>query len=355
MTASNFTTRFDLPLWEGSDDFSRLDFNAAHQSIEDNSVIAIVDSSGPGGYTASIYPKTFLYNSTTHILYFSNGVTWDSVAGAGLTFDATKLATGSVTTLKILDSNVTAGKIAADAVTTVKILDANVTAGKLASDSVITAKILDANVTDAKLASNAVTTAKILDSNVTANKLASDSVTTVKILNANVTAAKLASNAVTNAKVLDGEISRAKMAADMPLGIVAKTFLPVGSQSPISTETDIQIDATALAATFTAVAGKTYKVTAYLNVVTVGTTSADLRIKVGSTVYGRSITYVRPWASPATYGTTIRCETLITELSAGSKTVKATLQVTDGLATLAPTVTTLLDRSYIVVEDLGTL
>jgi GH18 family chitinase len=142
----------------------------------------------------------------------------------------------------------------------------------------------------------------------------------------------------------------------MPLGVVAKTILPVGSQSPIdTTETDVAIGATALAATFTAVTGKTYKVTAYLNVVTAGSTSADLRIKVGSTVYGRSVNYVRPASGANTYGTTIGCETIISELTAGSTTIKASLQATDALATLAPTVTTLLDRSFILVEDLGTL
>lgn len=46
-------------------------------------------------------------------------------------------------------------------------------------------------VSAAGLASDAVTTVKILDANVTAVKLASDAVTTVKILNANVTYAKI--------------------------------------------------------------------------------------------------------------------------------------------------------------------
>jgi len=52
--------------------------------------------------------------------------------------------------------------IADDAITTVKILDANVTAAKLATDAVTTDKIVD----------DAVTTVKILDNNVTAAKIA---------------------------------------------------------------------------------------------------------------------------------------------------------------------------------------
>lgn len=47
---------------------------------------------------------------------------------------------------------VTATELATDAVTTVKILDLNVTTGKLAANAVTTAKITDANVTLAKLA-----------------------------------------------------------------------------------------------------------------------------------------------------------------------------------------------------------
>ena len=128
------------------------------------------------------------YLQSTNAVQFYDGSQWQDAPSFGLGSD-------SVTTIKILDANVTTAKIAAlavtaaklasDAVTTAKILDANVTAAKLASDSVTTVKILDANVT----------TAKILDANVTAAKLASDSVTTVKILDANVTAAKLASGA----------------------------------------------------------------------------------------------------------------------------------------------------------------
>jgi hypothetical protein len=157
------------------------------------------------------------------------------------TVSATMLASDSVTTVKILDANVTEAKIAtnaitnakiadsavdtaelaASAVTTAKIADSNVTNGKLASDSVTTIKITDANVTEAKLATNSVTNAKIADSAVdtaeiaasavTAAKLASDSVTTVKILDANVTADKLASDSVTNAKIANDAVDTAEI------------------------------------------------------------------------------------------------------------------------------------------------
>jgi hypothetical protein len=63
----------------------------------------------------------------------ANGVAWKQIPAAGL---------------------------ASDAVTTVKILDANVTAAKLATDSVITAKIQDNAVTQAKLADRVIGSAE---------------------------------------------------------------------------------------------------------------------------------------------------------------------------------------------------
>jgi hypothetical protein len=56
---------------------------------------------------------------------------------------AAVLATDVVETLKIKDSNVTAGKLATDSVETLKIKDLNVTTGKLAADAVTADKIAD--------------------------------------------------------------------------------------------------------------------------------------------------------------------------------------------------------------------
>ena len=94
-------------------------------------------------------------------------------------------------TTGISDDNIQNASITASS----KLIDSTITAAKLATDSVTTIKILAENVTAAKLASDSVTTTKILAENVTAAKLASDSVTTTKILAANVTYAKLAADA----------------------------------------------------------------------------------------------------------------------------------------------------------------
>jgi hypothetical protein len=126
------------------------------------------------------------------------------IPGAKVAAEAVNIADDAVTTVKILDANVTAAKLAADAVETAKIKDSNVTAAKLASDAVTTVKILDANVT----------TAKIADSNVTAGKLASDSVETAKILALNVTGAKIAAATITNDKLVEGIM---RISADISL------------------------------------------------------------------------------------------------------------------------------------------
>lgn len=126
---------------------------------------------------------------------------------------AANIAADAVTTVKILDANVTTGKLASNAVTTVKITDANVTTAKLADGAVTTAKITDANITTDKLASNAVTTVKISDGNVTTAKIADGNVTTAKIADVNVTTGKIADSAVTTAKINNGAVTTAKVEA----------------------------------------------------------------------------------------------------------------------------------------------
>lgn len=136
------------------------------------------------------------------------------LAGTGTTAAAPVITDNAITTVKILDANVTTAKLAANAVTTAKITDANVTTAKIADANVTTAKIADANITTGKLADDAVTTVKITDANVTTAKLATNAVTTAKITDANVTTAKLADNAVTNIKITDANVTTAKLADD---------------------------------------------------------------------------------------------------------------------------------------------
>ena len=136
-------------------------------------------------------------------------VTTVKLASDSVTF--VKIVDGAVITAKIADLNVTTGKLADGAVTTVKITDLNVTTGKLADGAVTTVKITDLNVTTEKLNTAAVTTAKIADQNVTTGKLADLAVTTGKIADAAVTTVKIADANVTTAKIADDAVTYAKL------------------------------------------------------------------------------------------------------------------------------------------------
>ena len=96
----------------------------------------------------------------------------------GLETDTTfyKIGTGSTAWTALAYGSIT-GTLANDSVTTVKILNANVTAAKIASDAVTTVKILDANVTTAKIADDAVTAAKLADTAVSAGSYTATNIT----------------------------------------------------------------------------------------------------------------------------------------------------------------------------------
>lgn len=85
------------------------------------------------------------------------------VSGLSLSSDSVDATTVTLSGGGALSvGTISAGNIGANAVTTVKILDANVTAAKLATDAVETAKIKDAAVTTAKIADANVSWAKTL-------------------------------------------------------------------------------------------------------------------------------------------------------------------------------------------------
>jgi len=78
--------------------------------------------------------------------------------------------------------------------------DATVSAGALtiANDAITTVKVLDDNITTAKLADNAIITAKITDANVTAAKIADDSISFEKVDAEFTTASTLTAGATVN-------------------------------------------------------------------------------------------------------------------------------------------------------------
>ena len=124
---------------------------------------------GGASWTTKAFESTtasgFLFKSGLDI-QLKNLASGKIILGDGSGIAQAVTPTGDVTI-----SNTGANLIASDAVTTVKILDSNVTAAKLATDS----------VTAIKIAADSVTTVKILDSNVTTAKLAATSVTAAKL------------------------------------------------------------------------------------------------------------------------------------------------------------------------------
>lgn len=123
-----------------------------------------------------------------------------------------KLADGSVTSTKLLDGVVVTDKIGDAAITEIKLADGSVTNGKLADFAVTADKIANATITDIQLADNSVISIKIQNGAVTEAKLADGSVTTTKIFDGAVITSKLEDGAVTEIKLSDGSVTTAKLA-----------------------------------------------------------------------------------------------------------------------------------------------
>jgi len=123
-----------------------------------------------------------------------------------------------------------------------------VTAGVPGFAALGLANIADGLLTTAKLADNSVTSAKIVDGTIVTADLADSSVTSAKIVDGTIATADIADAAVTTAK----------LAAAVPLGTVAYAQV-TGNQTGISAVTDL----TSLTVTFTAVAGRRYRITGF--------------------------------------------------------------------------------------------
>lgn len=195
------TATIDVVLSAGVAEWNVKDTSITYAKLQDVAALSVIGrSAGTAGVTAAISATA----ATDAVLRESGGA-----IGFG---------------------TVAAGGLAADAVTTVKILDANVTAAKLATDSVETAKIKDLNVTTGKMAANAVTDAKLRQSvafsvigraGATTGDVADISTTTGSdaVLRESggalgfgtVAAGGIASNAVTTAKILDANVTYAKI------------------------------------------------------------------------------------------------------------------------------------------------
>jgi len=133
----------------------------------------------------------------------SGGTAPTGPAGGDLTgsYPDPTIATGKVTSAKILDGTITTTDLAENSVTSAKITDGAVATVDLGENVVTSAKIADATIANADIASNAVSSARILDGTIATVDLAVSAVTTDKLSTSAVTTDKITTGAVTGIKI----------------------------------------------------------------------------------------------------------------------------------------------------------
>ena len=169
-------------------------------------------------------------------ILIGNGTTLTSQAVSGdVTIDnagVTTIGTTKVQTGMLAADAVTNAKLADDAVQTENIKDGEVKTDDLAADAVTTVKILDLNVTTGKLALDAVTNAQLADNAVQTENIADGEVKTADLGADAVDNTKLADNAVQTENIKDGEVKTADIADDN---------VTVGKLDIVNAETDGQV------------------------------------------------------------------------------------------------------------------
>ena len=134
-----------------------------------------------------------------------------NIEAAAVTED--KLATNSVSNIKIQDAAINAAKIEGDAVISSKIQNNAVVEAKIANNAVTEDKIAINSVTNTKIADNAVNEGKIADNAITPNKIVANAITEAKITNSAVTSAKIANGSISDLHVAsDAAIDPSKIA-----------------------------------------------------------------------------------------------------------------------------------------------
>ncbi len=156
-----------------------------------------------------------------------------------------------------------------------------------------------------------------------------------------IVAGDIASDAVTTVKILDANVTQAKLAGNLPRGIVGEARGTTQQTGITTTPTDL----TGMTVTFTAVAGRKYKVSFDVPVLQV-TTAANVIIRLlegGVEVHRRTMTL----AVSDQAGMVLVC--MVTP-AAGSVTYKLDAQTTAGTLTARPNLSIAMN---LIVEDVG--
>ena len=96
------TTRLGLTRWSAATDpFTRDQMDTSHERLESR-VAAFFSGTDINDYPAATYARSFFYNTSTQILFYSNGSTWQSLTQYGTTIyplsPSSASATGTATT-----------------------------------------------------------------------------------------------------------------------------------------------------------------------------------------------------------------------------------------------------------------
>ena len=283
--AASQTTRLAIYTWTaGTDTFTRDQMTTSHTNIE--SRVAGYNQAGSRPAASAAYTGFVHYSSTDSsagTLSYCNGTAWfnigalgsttpnaiDGNASAGSSQDGSRsdhkhaIADNAITNAMIANNAVQADQIQQDAVTTVKILNSNVThekiensaansvLGRSANSGGVVADISTSTngevlrlsgstlgfgkVATAGLATDAVTNA-ILDSTD-----GSEAVSTDTIQDGAVTALKLASDAVTTIKILNDNVTHEKIEESVKLSVLGVTGNAAGHVADIQADADDKV------------------------------------------------------------------------------------------------------------------
>ena len=112
----------------------------------------------------------------------------------------------------ITDGTVVAAEIASDAVTTVKILNLNVTTAKIAADSIDATKIADNAINSEHYTDGSIDTAHIANDQITGAKIVDNAINSEHYTDASIDLAHMSVNSIDSDQYVDGSVDDAHLA-----------------------------------------------------------------------------------------------------------------------------------------------